>query len=88
MSAAEIRPELCPVYGQNVMTEGTVRQWCRMLKDGKTNVHDEDQSGLPSVMNDDLVRSVNQKSVKDGGSQLQKFHLNFYKLNALFITRS
>jgi hypothetical protein len=30
------------VYGQNVMSEGTVRQWCRMFKDGETNVHDEE----------------------------------------------
>jgi hypothetical protein len=34
MSAAEIRRELCAVYGQNVMNEGTVRQWCRMFKNG------------------------------------------------------
>jgi hypothetical protein len=26
VSAAEIHPELCAVYGQNVMSEGTVRQ--------------------------------------------------------------
>jgi hypothetical protein len=34
MSAAEIQYELCVVYGQNVMSEGTVRQWCGMFKDG------------------------------------------------------
>jgi hypothetical protein len=35
VSAAEIHRELCAaVYGQNVMSEGTVRKWCRMLKDG------------------------------------------------------
>jgi transposase len=49
------------VYGQIVMSEGTVRQWCRMLKDGRTNVHDEERSGRPSVVNDDLVQSVDQK---------------------------
>jgi hypothetical protein len=27
MSAVEIHCELCTVYGQNVMSEGTVRQW-------------------------------------------------------------
>jgi hypothetical protein len=49
------------VYGQNVMSEGTVRQWCRMFKDGQTNVHDEERSGLPSVVSDDLVQSVEKK---------------------------
>jgi hypothetical protein len=38
VSAAEIHHELCTVvYGQNVMSEGTVRQWCRMFKDGRVN---------------------------------------------------
>jgi hypothetical protein len=30
------------VYDQNVMREGTVRQWRRMFKDGRTNVHNEE----------------------------------------------
>jgi hypothetical protein len=37
MSAAEIHRELCAVYSKNVMSEGTVRQWCRMFKDGLSN---------------------------------------------------
>jgi transposase len=61
MSAAEIHQELCMVYGQNVMSEGTVRQWCRMFKDRRTNVHDEERSGRPSVVSDDLVQSIDQK---------------------------
>jgi hypothetical protein len=35
MNAAEIHCELrAAVYGQNVISEGTLRQWCRMFKDG------------------------------------------------------
>jgi hypothetical protein len=34
MSAVEIHLEICVVYGQNVKSEGTVRQWCRMFEDG------------------------------------------------------
>jgi hypothetical protein len=34
INAVEIHLELCTVYGKNAMTEGTVRQWCRMFKDG------------------------------------------------------
>jgi hypothetical protein len=45
-----------------IMNEGTVRQWCRMLKDGRrTNVQDEERSGRPPVVNDHLVQSVDQK---------------------------
>jgi hypothetical protein len=42
MNAVEVHREICAVvYGQNLMSEGTVRQWRRMLKDVRTNVHDE-----------------------------------------------
>jgi hypothetical protein len=61
MSVAEIYCELFAVYGQNVISEGTVRQRCRMFKDGRTSIHDEERSGRPSVVSDDLVQSVDQK---------------------------
>jgi transposase len=62
MSAAEIHWELCvAVYGQNVMSKGTVRQWRRMFKDGWTNVHDEEQSSQPSIVSDDDLQYFDQK---------------------------
>jgi hypothetical protein len=45
-SAVEKRREVCAtVYGQNIMSEGTVRHRCRIFTDGRTNAHDEEQSG-------------------------------------------
>jgi hypothetical protein len=35
MSATEICHELCMIYGRNVTSEGTMRQQCRMFKDGR-----------------------------------------------------
>jgi hypothetical protein len=62
MSVAEIRRELCrAAYRQNIMREGTVRQWCRLFKDGRADVHDEERSGRPFVVSDNLVQSVDQK---------------------------
>jgi hypothetical protein len=49
MSVIGIRRELCALYGQNIMSEGAVRQWSRMFIDGRTNVHDEDRSGWPAI---------------------------------------
>jgi hypothetical protein len=49
MSAAEILHELRVVYSQNVTSEGTVGQWCRMFKNGQTNIHDEERSGRPAI---------------------------------------
>jgi transposase len=53
MSAAEIHRELCAVSSQNVMSEGTIRQWCTMFKYGRTNIQDKMQSGQLSVVSDD-----------------------------------
>jgi transposase len=61
MSAAEMHRELCAVCAQYVMCEETVRQWCRMFRDGRTDVHGERRSGRPSVVSDDLVQNVDQK---------------------------
>jgi hypothetical protein len=63
MNAVEIHCELCVVYDQNVKCEGTIRHWCRMFKDGQTDVHNEERSGRPSVVSDDLVQSVHQKKL-------------------------
>jgi hypothetical protein len=87
MSSVEIHCELCAVYGQNIMSEGTVRQWCRMFKDWRKNIHDEQRSVRTSVMSDHPFKSVDQKYVKDGASQFQNFRLNFHKFHALFSTR-
>jgi transposase len=57
MSAAEIHHELCAaVYGQNVMSEGSVRQGCKKFKRGRINVQYEERSGWPSVVSDDLQK--------------------------------
>jgi hypothetical protein len=40
-------------YERNEMSEETARQWCSMFKEGQTNVHNEEGSGL--------VQSVDQK---------------------------
>ena len=59
--ASEIHRQLCEVYGPDVMSEGGVRQWCRMFKNGRTNVHDEERSGRPSIVNADLIRLVDER---------------------------
>jgi hypothetical protein len=57
-NAAEIHSELCTVYGQYV-SEGILRQWCRMFKDGRTDVHDEEGSDRRAIFSD-FVQSVDQ----------------------------
>jgi hypothetical protein len=60
--------------------EGTVRQWCRTLKDVPVNVHDKEKSDRTSAVSDDLIESVYQKIVKDGDSQLHNCLVTFQKI--------
>jgi hypothetical protein len=57
---AEIYRQVCEVYGENDMSDGMVRRWCRMFSEGRTNVHD-DRSGHPSLATADLLDQVNEK---------------------------
>jgi len=57
------------VYGDNAMSDGMVRKCVRMFNEGRENMHDEARSGRPSVVNDDLVRKVNERVRDDRVSQ-------------------
>jgi len=52
-----IHHQICQVYGDNVMSDGMVRKF----NEGQENVHDEARSLRPSLVNDDLVRKVNER---------------------------
>ena len=58
---SEIHHQICQVCGDNAMSDGMVRKWVRMFNEGRKNVHDEARSGRPSLVNDDLVRKVNER---------------------------
>jgi hypothetical protein len=42
-SMAEIHRRLFSVYGDNVMSDSCIREWCRKFRDGHIDVHDEGQ---------------------------------------------
>ena len=62
MLPSEVHHQICKGYGENAMSDGMVRKWVRMFNEGRENVHDEARSGRPSLVNDDLVRKVNEKT--------------------------
>ena len=51
---AEIHKQIFAVYG-NVMNRQSVTKWCREFCEGRTDVHDEQRSGRPSLISDDLL---------------------------------
>ena len=63
------------------MSEGGVRQWCIMFKNGRTNVHDEEQSGLPTSVTDELVAKINEKIHEYRCFTITEFSLGFLKFH-------
>jgi hypothetical protein len=87
MSAAEIHRALCVIYGQNVMSEGAVRQWCGMFKDGRRNIHHEEPSGRLSVVSDDLVQTVDQKNCEKWRFTISEFLCEFPQISCTVLYR-
>ena len=57
---SEIHRRLVAVYGEHVMNAASVRKWCTMFTNGRTDVHDAERPGRPSVITDALKQKVNR----------------------------
>ena len=44
---SEIHQRLVAVYGEHVMNVDSVRKWCTVFTNGRTDVHDAERSGRP-----------------------------------------
>ena len=38
-----------------------MHQWLHLFKSGRPNIHDEDRSGWPSVVSDELIQKIDEK---------------------------
>jgi len=75
---SEIHHQICQVYGDNAMSEmEMVRKCVRMFNQGRQNVHEEARSGRPSLVNDDLVRKVNERVRDDRRFTIWNLSLHF-----------
>jgi hypothetical protein len=54
---AEIHKQIIAVYG-NVMNQQNMTKWCCEFSEGRTDVHDEQRSGRPSLITDDLLQET------------------------------
>jgi len=77
----EIHWQLCKVYGNEVMSEGGVRQWCIVFKNDRTNVHDEERSGRPTIVTDELVTKINEKIHENRRFTITEFSLGFPQIS-------
>ena len=78
---SEIHRQICQVYGDNAMSDGTVRKWVRMFNEVRENVHDEARSGRPSLVNDDLVCEVNERVHDDRRYTVSDLSLHFSQIS-------
>ena len=69
------------MYGNEVMSEGGVRQWCIMFKNGRTKVHDEERSGRPTFVTDELVVKINEKLHENCRFTITVFSLQFPQIS-------
>jgi len=60
MTPAETH-QLCDVYGEHAMSSSVVQRWVRLFNDGREDVHDDPRSDRASMVNEDLVRAVEEK---------------------------
>ena len=56
---SEVHQRLVTVYGEHAMNAASVRKWCTMFRNGRTDVHDTERSGRSSVITDALKQKVN-----------------------------
>ena len=57
---AEMHKQIVSAYG-NVMNRQNVTKRCREFSEGRTDVHDEERSGRPSLLSDDLLQETKEK---------------------------
>ena len=57
---SEIHRRLVAVYGKHVTNAASVRKLCTMFRNGRTDVHDTERSGQPSVITDAMKQKVNR----------------------------
>jgi len=56
---SEINRRLVAVYGEHVTNKASVRKWCTMFRNWRTDIHDAERSERPSVITAALKQKVN-----------------------------
>ena len=80
MEPAEIR-QLCDVYGEHAMSSSMVWRWLQLFNEGCENVHDDTWSSPPSVLNEDLVGTVEEKIRENRRFTIMSHSLHFPQIS-------
>lgn len=63
-TSAEIYRQIVGVYG-DVMNKRNVAKWCHEFTTRRTDIHDKQRTGKPSLITDDLVQKVEDEICAD-----------------------
>ncbi|GBN81083.1 hypothetical protein AVEN_205016-1 [Araneus ventricosus] len=63
------------------MSKGTVWKWVRMFNEGRENVHDEERSGHPSLITEELVRCIDEKVRSNRRFAISDLSMNFQNIS-------
>ncbi|GFV69003.1 histone-lysine N-methyltransferase SETMAR [Trichonephila clavipes] len=76
----EIYRQICEVYGQNAKSDSMVRRWVRQFNEGRSEVHDDERSGRPFLITEELVHAIDERRSRKTVSLQLVFSLwNFHK---------
>jgi len=72
---AEIHKQIVAVCG-NVMKWQNVTKWCREFSERRTDVHDEQRSGRPSLISDELLQGIEGEIRANWRVTIRELHYN------------
>jgi hypothetical protein len=82
MKPADIYRQLCEAYREHAMSETMVPGWVIHFTEGRENVHDDPRGGRSPVVNEDLVRAVEEKFQEN-----RRFTISSLSLRTVFWDR-
>jgi hypothetical protein len=77
---AEIHKQIVAVYG-NVMNRQNVTKWCHEFSEGRTDVHDEQISGRPSLISYELLQEIEGEIRADRRVTIRELHCIIHKVS-------
>ena len=84
----EIHQEICTVYGEQAMTRQVIGKWCKQFEEGRTELQDEADKGMPSTSTtadhiasvDELIRNNRRIKINEIVAELG---LSYYSVHLI-----
>lgn len=78
---SEIHQQLVEAYGEVASNDGDVCKWCGLFNEGRTNIHDEERSGWPTVTTQNLTQKFDDQIHQNRTFTIDKLHQKFLQFS-------